>query len=220
YEFGAGCLNTYAAVRMAGLGTPLGRFRNNLSDATISYSRDPIVQFNSAVTPGSTYSTKFNVPADAVFATVEVGWLQSGSAVSVLNATVSGPGKTVSLLAPSCLGLPALNKTGVTINDPAPGNWTISVTNVSDATTGASQRLVVAVALVKALGLDQDAQAASLINPGLADWNLIPAATRGYISIAVSRNLMPANAGYFRPTESITRLDLAASAVALQRTSR
>ena len=335
YEVGAGCLNTYAAVRMAGLGTPLGRFRNNLSNATISYSRDPIVQFNSAVTPGSTYSTKFNVPADAVFATVEVGWLQSGSAVSVLNATVSGPGKTVSLLAPSCLGLPALNKTGVTINDPAPGNWTISVTNVSDATTGASQRLVVAVeifranysvsgldvlssseriaacralrtgliaatsgdfagsapatrlevaravmlgggarvpqylpdtpsfsdepgdgaifiesvvnspfgnlmgtsgtlfnpqgqidramvavALVKALGLDQDAQAASLINPGLADWNLIPAATRGYISIAVSRNLMCASLGYFRPAESITRLDLAAAAVGLQRTSR
>jgi len=85
---------------------------------------------------------------------------------------------------------------------------------------GQIDRAMVAVALVKALGLDQDAQAASLINPGLADWNLIPAATRGYISIAVSRNLMCASLGYFRPAESITRLDLAAAAVGLQRTSR
>jgi serine protease AprX len=335
YEVGAGCLNTYAAVRMAGLNTPLGRFRNNLSNPSISYSRDPIVQFNSAVTPGSTYSTKFNVPVDAVFATVEVGWLQSDSAVSLLNATLSGPGKTVSLLAPSSLGLPSLNKTGVTLNEPAPGNWTISVTNVSDPAASASPRLVVAVeilranyevsgldglsstermaatralrtglitapsgdfagsapatrldlaralmlgagarvpqylpdtpsfsdepgdgaifiesvvnspfgdlmgtsgtlfnpqghidratvavALVKALGLDQDAQAASLYNPGLADWNLIPAAARGYVSIAVSRSLMRATLGYFRPAESITRLELAAAAVALQRVSR
>lgn len=336
YEVGAGCLNTYAAVRKAGLGTPLGRFRSDLNNPSVSYSRDPIIQFNSAVTPGSTYSTTFKVPTDAVFATIEVGWLQNGPAASLLNATVSGPGKSVSLLAPSTLGLPALNKTGATINDPSPGNWTINVTNVSDPSTAASQRLViaveifrasysvsgldglsssermaatqalraglisalsgdfagssqatrldvaravmlgagsrvpqylpdspsfsdepgdgnaifiesvvnspfgnlmgtsgtlfnpqapidratVAVALVKAMGLDRDAQAASLNNPGLADWNLLPAAARGYISIAVSRNLMRAGSGNFRPFESITRLELAAAAVALQRTSR
>lgn len=335
YEVGAGCLDTYAAVRKAGLGTPLGRFRNDFNNSPVSYSRDPIVQFNGAVTPGSTYSTKFNVPVDTLFATVQVGWLQSGSAVSILNATVSGPGKTASLLAPASLGLPALNKTGVTINDPAPGSWTITVTNVGDPTAGASQRLVVAVeifranysvtgldglsssdrlaatramrtglitaptgdfaggssatrldvaravmlgagarvpqylpdspsftdepgdgaifiesvvhspfgdlmstagtlfnpqaqvdrtsvavALVKALGIEQDAQAASLNNPGLADWNLIPASARGYVSIAVSRNLMRASLGSFRPFDSITRLDLATAAVALQRATR
>src|SRR6185503_5574590 len=150
YEVGAGCLNTYAAVRMAGLSTPLGGFRNNLSDPSFSYSREPIVKFNSAITPGSTYSTKFNVPVDAVFATVEVGWLQNDTTVSLLDATVSGPGKTISLLAPSALGLTASNKTGATINDPAPGNWTISVTNVSAPSNGNSQRLVVAVEILRA----------------------------------------------------------------------
>ena len=81
-------------------------------------------------------------------------------------------------------------------------------------------RTSVAVALVKALGLDQEAQAASVSNPGFADWNLMPAATRGYISLAVSHNLMRATSGYFRPSDSITRLDLAAAAVALQQATR
>jgi hypothetical protein len=81
-------------------------------------------------------------------------------------------------------------------------------------------RASVAVALVKALALDQEAQTASVNNPGLADWNLIPAQVRGYVSVAVTHNLMRAPSGYFRPLDSITRLDLAGAAVALQQVTR
>ena len=76
------------------------------------------------------------------------------------------------------------------------------------------------MAVVKALGLDQEAQAAAVANPGLSDWNLIPAQVRGYVSVAISHNLMRASSGYFRPTDAITRLDLAAAAVALQQATR
>jgi len=340
YEVGAGNLNTYAAVRQAAFGGAYGAFRPNLSAAGVSFSRDQLSGSTSSVAPGSSYSTSFNVPADALFATVEVAWLQSGSAVNLLTSTVTGPGYTTTLASPGLLGLTALKKTGVTFTDPAPGAWTIVVANnmannmpdptgnaqqvviavevfrASYSVTGLNQlsstdraaatrslrtglmsplsgdfaassyatrldlaralmlgggarvpqylpdspsftdeprdfsaifvesvthspfgdlmgttgstfnpqaridRTSVAVAIVKALGLDQEAQAAAVTNPGLADWNLIPAQTRGYVSVALSHSLMRASSGYFRPMDSITRLELAAAAVALQQATR
>lgn len=336
YEVGAGYLNTYAAVRRAALGIPLGRFRGMLSNSAVTFHRDSIVQYNGAAAPGSTYSKTFNIPTDALFATVEIGWLQSGPAVSVLAATLNGPDRATSLLAGNALGLLPLNKTGVTIDDPAPGSWTLNVVNVGDPATGASQcfvvaveifsvrysvagldglssgeraaasrvlraglmtapsgnfagsasatrldvaravmlaagarvpqylpdsltytdepsddsvifiesvahspygdlmgtigttfnpqaqidRTSVAVAMVKSLGLDQDAQTASATNPGLVDWNLVPSGARGYVSVAVSRGLMSASSGYFRPQDSITRVELAAAAIALEQAAR
>jgi serine protease AprX len=334
YEVGAGNLNTYAAVRQAALGGNYGAFRSNLGDAGVSYSRSQLSGSTGTVAPASNYSTSFNMPVDALFATVQVAWLQNGSVRSLLNSTVSGPGYTATLASPGLLGLAALKKTGVTLTDPAPGMWRVNIANdqlgaaqqviiaveiirarysvdgldqlstvdraaatralrtglmsaVSGSFAGSScatrldlaraltlgagsrvpqylpdspsfsdeprdfnaifiesvsrspfgdlmgttgstfnpqariDRTSVAVALVKALGLDQEAQAAAVANPGLSDWNLIPAQVRGYVSVAISHNLMRASSsGYFRPTDSITRLDLAAAAVALQQATR
>lgn len=334
YEVGAGNLNTYAAVRQAAFGGSYGAFRTYLSAAGVSYTRDQLSGSTSSVAPGSSYSTSFNVPADALFATVEVAWLQSGSAVNLLTSTVTGPGYTGALASPGLLGLTALKKTGVTLTDPGPGAWTINIANNNPTsttqqvviavevfrarysvtglnqlsstdraaatralrtglmpplsgdfagssyatrldlaralmlgggarvtqylpdspsftdeprdfsaifiesvthspfgdlmgTTGSTfnpqariDRTSVAVAIVKALGLDQEAQAAAVTNPGLADWNLVPVQARGYVSVALSHSLMRAPSGYFRPMDSITRLELAAAAVALQQATR
>jgi serine protease AprX len=336
YEVGAGNLNTYAAVRQAAFGASYGAFRTNLSDSGVSYTREHLSGSTGTVAPGSSYSTSFNVPADALFATVEVAWLQNGSAVNLIASTLSGPSYTTTLPSPGLLGLAALKKTGVTLTDPSPGLWTINITNNTADPTGTAQQVVIAVevfrarysltglnqlssidraaatralrtglmsplsgdfaansyatrldlaraltlgagarvpqylpdspsfsdaprdfsavfiesvshspfgdlmgttgsvfnpqaridrtsvamALVKTLGLDQEAQAAAVTNPGLADWNLIPAQARGYVSVAISHNLMRAPSGYFRPMDSITRLGLAATAVALQQATR
>jgi serine protease AprX len=84
-----------------------------------------------------------------------------------------------------------------------------------------ADRLTVAIAMVKALGLDSEAQAASTANPGLLDWLGIPLAARGYVSVAVTRGLISANAaGQFRPTEAISRLELARASVALLQAAR
>src|SRR6185436_12563858 len=325
YEVGAGSLNTYAAVRKAMLGGREGKFRDDLSSSGVSYSRDAVGGFTGSIPPGTTCSRTFNLPSDVMFATVQIGWVQNSSAASVLSTTITGPGKTIQMLAPSAIGLPSLKKTGATITDPAPGSWTISVTNVAAAAqqlviavevfrarysisgldslsaadraaatralrTGLmtdragsfaagspatrietararvpqywpdspsfadepadgsaifiesvtrspfgnlmgsmgpnfnpqsqADRLTLAVGIVKALGLEQTAQAASANNPGLTDWNLIPASARGYVSVAVSRGLIRAASGYFRPSDAITRMELAAAAVALQRATR
>ena len=333
YEVGAGYLNTYAAVRKAGLGNAYGAFRSSINNSGVTYSRDPISQFSGSVSPGFTYSRTINIPADALFATVEIGWIPNGSLLNNLNATMTGPNGTFSLPAPGLLALSAFKKTGVTINDPPSGNWTVSVTN--NSLLGSAQQLVIAVevfranysisglnqittsdraiakravrtgllstpsgdlaggsfanrldvaravmlgggahipqylpdvpsftdtsnavavfvesvthspfgdllgstgsrfypqssvsrmtvaiALIKALGLDADAQAAGGINPGLVDWNQIPTEARGYVSLAVSRNLMRTSSARFRPFDSITRLELAISCVALQQATR
>jgi hypothetical protein len=84
-----------------------------------------------------------------------------------------------------------------------------------------ADRLTVAIAVVKALGLDSDAQAAGAGDPGLSDWNAIPAAARGYVSVAVTHGLMGANSSScFRPFDSITRGELATAAIALQQAAR
>jgi serine protease AprX len=332
YEVGAGSLNTYAAVRKAVLGGREGKFRDDLSNPGVSYSRDAVGGFTGSIPPETTCSRTFSIPPDVLFATVQIGWVQNSSAASVLSTTITGPGKTIQMLAPSAIGLPSLKKTGATITDPAPGSWTISVTNVAataqqlviavevfrarysisglDSLSAADRaaatralrtglmadragsfaagspatrietaralmlgagarvpqywpdspsfvdepadgnaifiesvtrspfgdlmgtvgpnfnpqsqadRMTLAVAIVKALGLEQAAQAASANNPGLTDWNLIPASARGYVSVAVSRGLMRAPTGYFRPSDAITRMELAAAAVALQRATR
>lgn len=337
YEVGAGDLNTYAAVRQAAFGTGYGGFRTTLDDGGMTYSRDQLSRSSGTVPAGSSYSTTFNVPSDALFATVEVAWLQkglqNGSIVNLITSSVTGPGYTVALPAPGLLGIAAFKTTGVTLTDPAPGRWTINIANdpigrpqqvivavevfraryalsgldqlslvdrstatralrtglvsslsgdfsagsfatrldvaralalgggarvpqyLPDAptfsdeprnsnaifiesvthspygdlmgTTGPAfnpqariDRTSVAIALAKALALDQEAQAANVTNPGLADWNLIPVQARGYVSVAISHNLMRASSGYFRPQDSITRLDLARAAVALQQAAR
>jgi len=79
-----------------------------------------------------------------------------------------------------------------------------------------ADRLTVAIALVKALGLDSAAQSSGAINPSLTDWQQIPVAARGYVSVAVSRGLMSANTlGQFRAADGITRIDLAKAASGL-----
>jgi serine protease AprX len=84
-----------------------------------------------------------------------------------------------------------------------------------------ADRLTLAIALIKAMGLDSEAQSASATNPGLLDWISIPVVARGYVSVAVTRGLLgPTVAGYFRPADAITRLDLAKASVALLQATR
>jgi serine protease AprX len=82
-------------------------------------------------------------------------------------------------------------------------------------------RLTMAIAVVKALGLDSLAQNSNLINPGIADWYMMPLSSRGYVAVAVSRNLMSVgSAGTFRPFDQITRTELSCTATALQKAAR
>jgi serine protease AprX len=336
YEVGAGYLNTYAAAQKAAFGTPYGAFRGQLASSNFGTSHDPVVSFNGQAAPLSTSVVNFQIPAGTLFATLEVGWT-TWSIFNPLSITISNGAGPIASVPPTLLAGQGFRKLGISLTDPVPGAWSISVSNASLPLTGSVQkfdgaietfhanysgvsdiaglasadqaaiqaalrtgtvpaagngfgisqpcsrldlaralflgagmqapqylpysptfvdvaadfnqvfvesvvnsplgnlmgatgpyfnpqapadRLTSAIGAVRALGLDQTAQSTTA-NPGIADWNSIPAAYRGYAALAVTRNLMKLDsASNFRPADSITRSELAATAVALQQASR
>lgn len=83
-------------------------------------------------------------------------------------------------------------------------------------TTG---RLTAAIALVRAAGLQAEAEATQNNMPltTLLDASLIPATLRGYVRVAISRGLLSTNNAYFRPQQPLTRLELAQAMAAMQK---
>ena len=90
----------------------------------------------------------------------------------------------------------------------------------TDATSGGkfrpddyATRLTAAVALVRAAGLQAEANAAAAQPLILKDAGEIPAAMRGYVAVALAHGLLTAEDGYFKAQSAITRAQLAHSLV-------
>ena len=82
----------------------------------------------------------------------------------------------------------------------------------------ATNRLTAAVALVRAAGLQAEAESAqSLPLTMLFDASLVPSALRGYVRVAISRGLLTTVNSNFRPQAPLTRLELAQAMVAMQK---
>ncbi|HEY0380510.1 MAG TPA: S8 family serine peptidase [Pyrinomonadaceae bacterium] len=78
-------------------------------------------------------------------------------------------------------------------------------------------RLAAAVALVRAAGLQAEAEATSSLPSWVKDANTIPTALRGYAAVALDKGLMTAEDGQFRAQSAITRAQLAHSMLVLWR---
>jgi serine protease AprX len=70
-------------------------------------------------------------------------------------------------------------------------------------------RLTAAIALVRAAGLRQQAEAQGSATLTVLDAASIPAALRGYVSVALSSGLLTTDGGAFRPNTQLTRAELA-----------
>ena len=70
-------------------------------------------------------------------------------------------------------------------------------------------RLEAAIALVRAAGLQAEANAAASQPLLLKDAAQIPASARGYVSVAIEHGLLTVENGYFRAQDAITRAQLA-----------
>jgi hypothetical protein len=86
----------------------------------------------------------------------------------------------------------------------------------TDATPGAGfrpdeavERLTAAVALVRAAGLKAEAEARAGALLTVADAAAIPSWLRGYVAVALERGLLTSEGGFFRPQNTLTRLELA-----------
>jgi serine protease AprX len=336
YEVGAGYLNTYAAVRTAALGSPFGRFRSGLLNQGVIYSRGQLAGFNGEVASGASYTTTFQMPEDTLWSSIQVAWVNGNAIGNNLTVTVARGAQTQTSEPASLLAGQGVQKTGVTLNEPASGSWTITVTNPGSSTSAPQRfvgaietirasygnlsdiaqlpqadqqaikralrtgsvtarsggfggnasvtrldvaralmlgagaqapqqlpgspsfvdvsgddnslfvesvtnsprgnlmgatglyfnpqnncdRLTVAIAVVKAVGLEQLAQRWTGPNPGVADWSLVPQSARGYVAVALSRSLIRSRANSFRVLDSMTRAELAWAASALQLATR
>jgi hypothetical protein len=78
-------------------------------------------------------------------------------------------------------------------------------------------RLTATVALVRAAGLQAEADASQNMPLGLLDVSMIPAGLRGYVKVAISRGLLAPDKANFRPQASLTRVELAHAMVAMQK---
>ncbi|MCA1632394.1 MAG: S8 family serine peptidase [Acidobacteria bacterium] len=78
-------------------------------------------------------------------------------------------------------------------------------------------RLTAAIALVRAAGLQAEADArAGDVLLGVSDASKIPTGMRGYVYVAVARGLLTTDQTGFRPQGSLTRLELAHAMAVLQ----
>ena len=77
-----------------------------------------------------------------------------------------------------------------------------------------ASKLVAAVALVKAAGLDSLA-ATAILPASVTDGLSIPSQWRGYVAVALQRGFLSLDGSRFDPSRSITRLDLARAVNAL-----
>jgi serine protease AprX len=80
-----------------------------------------------------------------------------------------------------------------------------------------ADRLTAAVVLVRAAGLRAEAEAQAGVVLSVVDQLDIPAAARGYVSVALAHGLLRAGGNAFRPQAALTRAELAQALAALQR---
>lgn len=78
-------------------------------------------------------------------------------------------------------------------------------------------RLTAAVAMVRAAGFGQEAESLAGTSLSVSDAGSIPPELRGYVALALSRGLLTADGGAFRPTSPLTRAELAHSVVVLSK---
>ncbi len=77
-------------------------------------------------------------------------------------------------------------------------------------------RLTAAIVLVRAAGLQGEAEAQTISSLPITDTTSIPAQWRGYVAVALSRGLLATSNNAFRPQATLTRLELAQALVGLQ----
>ncbi|HWN97859.1 MAG TPA: S8 family serine peptidase [Blastocatellia bacterium] len=196
YQVGAGYLNTYAAVRAASLGTPFGRFRSGLLDQGVSYSRSPLIGFNGEVAPGTSFTTSIQMPVDAIYSTVQVAWINETPVGNDLTITATRGTQTVISKPAALLAGQGVQKTGVVLDEPAAGEWAITVRNTGNPIS-APQRFVGAIEIIRASYGD------------LPDIAQLPIADQQAIKSALRTGLVSAQAGGFYGSETVTRLEAA-----------
>ncbi|HWP44949.1 MAG TPA: S8 family serine peptidase, partial [Blastocatellia bacterium] len=150
YEVGAGQLNTYAAVCKAALGAPFGRFRGSLISPEIEVTREPLISFSGQVAPGESRTFTVSIPEDALSSTVQLSWFNRVLAGNKLSLKAERSGRVVRSNPAWGIAWPGFQRTGIAINEPEAGEWTVTVTNTAGLLTGSTQSFTGAIETFRA----------------------------------------------------------------------
>ena len=130
HEVGAGMLNVHAAVLQASFpNRKIGAWRATLDRGQVRFANDPMTTFSGVVQPGGSFETTLQIPADTVFASVQIGW---GPLASINDLALYVYDQNGNLSAQSnAINLPGLTGKSerVTLNLPGAGTWRVKVRN-------------------------------------------------------------------------------------------
>ena len=200
HEVGAGMLNTHAAVLDAAFPQRhLGAFRATLNRGQVRFVSDPLQQVRGTVQPGTAAAATVNVPQNALFAAMQIGW----SSLSVNDLGFSLYDATSTKQADvNTVNLPGLTgkRERVLVNFPAAGAWRVRVGNTLGV-AGTPQPFV---------GVLETGHAEYA---PLRDLGNVDGATRADILQALRTFVMQPVGANFRPAAAVSRADLAAALV-------
>ena len=129
HEVGAGMLNVHAAVlRAAFPGRRIGVWRT-LNSGQVQFYNDPLTTFTGTVQPGTNSDKTLPLPADALFASIQIGWGPLWSTNDLGLQVYNNVGSLVAQA--NSLNLVGLTgrQEKVSLIRPAAGNWRVSVRN-------------------------------------------------------------------------------------------
>lgn len=199
HEVGAGMLNAHAAVLQAAFpNRKIGAWRATLDRGQVTFGNDPVTTFSGVVDPGTSFETTIQVPADAVFASVQIGWGPMWSlndlGLSVYDSVGNLRGQSNTLNLPGLTG----KTERVVLNLPSAGTWRIKVRN--NLALGTSQPFsgVVQINRVDYRIADATSMTSSLrvdVNQTLRSFSMLPIGSK------------------FRPDSVVSRADLASALV-------
>jgi serine protease AprX len=202
HEVGAGLLNTHAAVLESAFPErKFGNFRATLNHGQVRFVNDPLREISGTVNPGASgFETAVEIPADALVASMQIGW----NALSVNDlgfAMYDASGRKQA--DKNDINVPAVtgNRERAVLFEPAPGAWRVQVRNTLGGLAAIPQQF----AGVLEVGRAEYAP--------VKDIGTLSAAQRAAVYQNIRSFVMSPTGQKFRPTQSVTRGELAEALV-------
>jgi serine protease AprX len=130
YETGAGMLNVHAAVLQAAFPSRrIGTWKGTLDRGQVDFLKEPLITFSGTTTGTSSSDTTLSIPADTLFASVQIGWgpLWSTNDLGLYAYDPSGTQRGQSN-ALNLIGLTG-KRERINLTMPTAGTWRFSVRN-------------------------------------------------------------------------------------------
>jgi serine protease AprX len=202
HEVGAGMLNAYAATLSAAFpARRIGQWRAAQEHGAVQFRTSQLQVFSGSAVPGSTFDTGITIPANALYASVQIGWGPLWSTNNLALSLVDSTG--VQRAKSDGLNLPGLDgkRESVLFSDPGAGTWHVQVkhsiplTATAQSFTGVFEYGVAQYAPVDDIGS-------------------LTATDRAAIYQAMRSLLMSPAGKKFRPSFGVARGDLAGALIA------